>query len=46
VVTQWVLWQVVADTRSRLGLALVTLLALPLLVVLFPVKKVPTKGSR
>jgi hypothetical protein len=40
-VTQWVFWQVVDDTRSRLGLALVSLLALPLLVVLLP-----SKGSR
>ena len=40
-VVQWVVWQVVADFRSRLGLALVSLLALPLLVVLFP-----SKGSR
>ena len=45
-VAQWVFWQVVGDTRSRLGLALVSLLALPLLVVLFPVKKLPSKGSR
>ena len=45
-VAQWVFWQVVADTRSRLGLALVSLLALPLLVVLFPVKKLPSKGPR
>ena len=40
-VTQWVFWQVVGDTRSRVGLALVSLLALPVLVVLLP-----TKGSR
>ena len=40
-VTQWVFWQVVADTRARIGLALVSLLALPLLVVLLP-----SKGSR
>ncbi len=40
-VTQWVFWQIVGDSRSRLGLALVSLLALPLLVVLLP-----SKGSR
>jgi hypothetical protein len=40
-ITQWVFWQVVADTRARIGLALVSLLALPLLVVLLP-----SKGSR
>jgi Flp pilus assembly protein TadB len=40
-VTQWVFWQVVGDARSRFGLALVSLLALPLIVVLFPMK-----GSR
>ncbi len=33
-VAQWVFWQVVGDTRSRVGLALVSLLALPLVVVL------------
>ena len=43
---QWVFWQLVGDTRSRLGLALVSLLALPLIVVLLPIKKVSSKGSR
>ena len=33
-VTQWVLWQLFLDTRSRVGLALITLFALPLVVVL------------
>lgn len=33
-VTQWVLWQVFFDTRSRLGLAVISLFALPLVVVL------------
>jgi hypothetical protein len=37
-VAQWVFWQVVADTRTRIGLALISLLALPLLVVLLPMK--------
>jgi type VI protein secretion system component VasF len=40
-VAQWVFWQVVADWQARLGLALVSLLALPLVVVL-----VPSKGTR
>ncbi|MCU1674753.1 MAG: hypothetical protein JWN77_2866 [Frankiales bacterium] len=38
---QWVFWQLTGDTRSRLGLALVSLLALPLVVVL-----VPRRGPR
>jgi len=33
-VTQWVLWQVIGDTRARIGLAVVSLFALPLVVVL------------
>jgi hypothetical protein len=33
---QWVFWQVTADTRSRIGLAIVSLFVLPLLVVLLP----------
>ena len=33
-VTQWVLWQVFFDARSRLGLAVISLFALPLVVVL------------
>ena len=33
-VTQWVLWQVFFDTRSRLGLAVISVFALPLVVVL------------
>ncbi len=32
--TQWLVWQLFFDTRSRVGLALITLLALPLVVVL------------
>jgi ferric-dicitrate binding protein FerR (iron transport regulator) len=38
VVAQWVFWQLTADTRTRIGLALVSLLALPLLVVLLPMR--------
>lgn len=38
VLTQWVLWQLFGDLRTRLGLALLTLLALPLLVVLVPMR--------
>ena len=38
VVAQWVFWQVVVDTRTRVGLALISLLALPLLVVLLPMR--------
>jgi hypothetical protein len=41
VVAQWVFWQVVSDGRQRVGLALVSLLALPLVVVL-----IPSRGSR
>ena len=41
VVAQWVFWQLTADTRTRIGLALISLLALPLLVVLLP-----TRGKR
>jgi Flp pilus assembly protein TadB len=37
-VTQWVFWQVVADVRTRVGLALVSVLAVPLVVVLLPMK--------
>ena len=37
-VAQWVFWQVVPDTRTRIGLALISLLALPLLVVLLPMR--------
>jgi Flp pilus assembly protein TadB len=37
-VTQWVFWQVVTDVRTRIGLAMVSLLALPLVVVLLPMK--------
>jgi hypothetical protein len=33
-----VFWQVIFDVRTRIGLALVSLLALPLLVVLLPMK--------
>ena len=40
-VAQWLFWQLFADNKTRLGLALVSLLALPILVVLFP-----TKGKR
>lgn len=35
-VAQWVFWQVVTDMRTRIGLALMSVLALPLLVVLLP----------
>ncbi|MCW2570531.1 MAG: hypothetical protein JWO88_589 [Frankiales bacterium] len=38
VVAQWVFWQLVPDVRTRVGLALVSLLALPLVVVLLPMK--------
>jgi hypothetical protein len=41
-VVQWVCWQLTADPRTRLGLALVSLLALPLLVVLV---RTPSRGS-
>jgi hypothetical protein len=37
-VAQWVFWQIVEEPRTRLGLALISLLALPLLVVLLPMK--------
>jgi hypothetical protein len=37
-VAQWVFWQLVPDLRTRLGLALISLLALPLLVVLLPMR--------
>jgi ferric-dicitrate binding protein FerR (iron transport regulator) len=37
-VTQWVFWQVVTDVRTRIGLGLVSLLALPLDEVLLPMK--------
>jgi Flp pilus assembly protein TadB len=40
-VAQWVFWQTVTDVRTRIGLALISLLALPLVVVLMP-----TKGKR
>ncbi|MCA1712693.1 MAG: hypothetical protein LC789_14090 [Actinobacteria bacterium] len=33
---QWVFWQLTGDSRSRFGLALVSLLALPLAAVLIP----------
>jgi hypothetical protein len=38
VVAQWVFWQLTPDMRPRLGLALVSLFALPLVVVLLPMK--------
>jgi hypothetical protein len=38
VVAQWVFWQLTPEPRIRLGLALVSLLALPLVVVLLPMK--------
>ena len=41
-VAQWVLWQLFADARTRLGLAVITLLALPVLVVLI---RTPPRGS-
>ncbi len=37
-VAQWVFWQVTVNNRTRVGLALVSLLALPLLVVLLPMR--------
>ncbi|MBK5308024.1 MAG: hypothetical protein JJD92_15165 [Frankiaceae bacterium] len=37
-VAQWVFWQVTVEPRTRLGLAIVSLFALPLLVVLMPMK--------
>jgi Flp pilus assembly protein TadB len=37
-VAQWVFWQVVTDVRTRIGLALISVLALPLVVVLLPMK--------
>ncbi|MCU1591318.1 MAG: hypothetical protein JWP11_2574 [Frankiales bacterium] len=37
-VTQWVFWQVVTDPKTRLGLALISVLALPLVVVLLPMR--------
>ena len=37
-VTQWVFWQAVSDVRTRIGLALVCVLALPLIVVLMPTR--------
>jgi Flp pilus assembly protein TadB len=37
-VAQWVFWQVVSDVRTRIGLALISLLALPLIVVLLPMR--------
>jgi Flp pilus assembly protein TadB len=40
-VAQWLFWQLVADNRTRVGLAIVSLLALPILVVL-----IPSKGKR
>jgi hypothetical protein len=40
-VAQWLFWQLVADNRTRIGLAIVSLLALPILVVL-----IPSKGKR
>ncbi len=40
-VTQWVFWQVVSDMRTRIGLAVVSVLALPIVVVLLP-----TRGRR
>ena len=37
-VVQWVFWQLVTNNETRVGLALVSLLALPLLVVLLPMR--------
>jgi hypothetical protein len=41
IAAQWVFWQLTGDTRSRVGLALVSLLALPLVAVL-----IPKRGTR
>lgn len=41
-VAQWVLWQLFTDARTRLGLGMITLLALPVLVVLM---RTPPRGS-
>ena len=37
-VTQWVLWQVVSDVRTRIGLAVISVFALPVVVVLLPLR--------
>ena len=37
-VTQWVFWQVVSDVRTRIGLAVVSVFALPVLVVFLPAR--------
>ena len=41
-VVQWLAWQVFPDARSRLGIALVSLFALPVVVVL---SRTPPRGS-
>jgi hypothetical protein len=41
-VAQWVIWQLVADTRSRVALGVVGLLALPVVAVLV---RTPPRGS-
>ena len=37
-VAQWVFWQLAPDVRTRVGLALISLLSLPVLVVLLPMR--------
>lgn len=37
-VAQWVFWQVVSDVRTRIGLAVISVFALPIVVVLMPVR--------
>ena len=37
-VAQWVFWQLTPEPKTRLGLALVSVFALPLVVVLMPMK--------
>jgi hypothetical protein len=41
-VLQWLFWQFTVEPRTRLGLAVLSLLALPLLVVLV---RTPSRGS-
>lgn len=41
-VVQWLAWQVFLDTRARIGIALVSLFAVPIVVVL---TRTPPRGS-
>ena len=41
-VVQWLAWQITFDTRARVGIALVSLFAVPIVVVL---TRTPPKGS-